>query len=181
MADEIFVKNLNSLIGLFINTIDWLKSNGVETSLNTVILTFGHKMALNSSPHEQITNFIQKSYEYWPAIRDNDEKFLMENAEIFFEGVPLEYIKEVKRLLSEKDENGDFIIPETPTRKSIWKFLEALVKNSILYIHQYRCPDPITKKYKIAYFGVVRDMEGNKISEGISVRENAEFWGVVIK
>ena len=180
MAEEKFCKNLDGLIKLFIDTIDWLKSEGVKTSLNTVILTFGHQYVLNSPKHEQITKFIEKSYEYWPAIKERNEFFLMENAGILFDGIPAQYISEVTRLLSEKDENGDFLIPANPTRDSIWKYLEVLVKNSIYYIHEYRCPDRVKGGYKNSYFGMVKDLEGNIITKGISVRENALLWGITI-
>lgn len=179
MAEEVFCKNLNSLVKLFIDTIDWLRSNGVETSLNSIVLKFGQSFVMNATPHEQITNFIDKSYEYWSVIKENNEDFLINKADILFEGVPESYIQEVKRLLSLKD-GEDFMIPKNPTRKAMWRLLETLVKNSILYIHQYRSPDPIKGGYTVSYFGTVKDHDGNIVRKGISVRENALIWGIEI-
>ena len=178
MAEEIFFKNLNGLIDLFINTLNWLKSSGVETSVNGIVLTMGKMYLQQNSPHEVIDNFISRSYEHWNSIKCHDETFLENNSHVLFEGIPSHYILEFNRLLSLKNEKGEFVIPDNPTRKCIWKYLEALIKNCIVYIHQKRCFDKIKNRYTVAYKGPVVLCDGTKISDGISVKENAIVWNV---
>jgi len=174
MSEKVFHEHILGLIDLIADTLDWLKDEKIESSLSGISLRFFKSFMKNdeNSLHDNISTFISKSYAYWPSIKKRDEEFLSNNAGILFEGVDETYINELNRLFLLKDENGDFLIPTSPTRESIWKYIECLVKDSIKYIHQYRSPDPETKKYRRTYFGKTEDFEG------ISVRENATIWNV---
>ena len=181
--EELFYLNSISLIDLVCASIDYVKEQGIKTEASSFILNFA-KNALNPSSysyHVQVTTFIERSYKFWPNIKNRDDTFLNEHVGVIFEGLPKNYIKSFNELFSMKDEKDEYVLPADSTRKCVWDHLEQLIKCSIRYIHIYRAPDVETKKYTVSYMGKTFHPETKEIIfPGVSVREQAEIWKVKI-
>lgn len=75
-----------------------------------------------------ITQFIVRSYKYWDTIKLKNEKFFINNADIIFNEIPDNYIKQFKKLF----ENN---LLDDDDKECIWAFVFSLVKISIKYLH----------------------------------------------
>ncbi len=109
----------------------------------------GAVIAFITTYHEQdnhitIQNFIRYSVEHWDSIQERDEIFLSENAgKIFGKIIPIKggekYINMFAVLITAKDQNGKVIISDSE-RTLIWEYFFALVKISIIYLHNLKKP-----------------------------------------
>lgn len=75
----------------------------------------------------------------WDKIKERDEKFMAENAHTIFTAIPAEKIAIFRDILLKKGPDGKYIVSDAD-REMIWKYLEALVKISLHYVHESRDP-----------------------------------------
>lgn len=151
MYEDVFYKNIDILISLSSDILQWAIQRGIKTKINPGILNLGKIYLAQMNKHELISGFIKRSYKYWDLIYNRDEKFLMENSGVLFNELDSEYVDSFNELFSmiEPDTEEYLIRPET--RASLWNILHAMIENCIKYIHEYRKPLFNEEKQKITY------------------------------
>lgn len=100
-----------------------------------VILPKGSKDILGKQPWQ------------WSMIKSRNEEFMAENAFRIFTAVPEQNIAIFRDLFLRRDGEDKYIVSDV-WRNQIWKFLDTLVKASIHYVHENRCPYTVVKDGK---------------------------------
>lgn len=77
-----------------------------------------------------IHNFIKRSYPHWDKIMNKDEKFIIENANTVFVGLPLDKVNAFKDLFT----NPDALTEDD--KDAFWDYFESKVRISIIYLHE---------------------------------------------
>lgn len=165
--------------------VKWVEEQGTKTDINLLLFNLGRMMVNGWDPEYMITEFIKKTYTYWPSIKAKDEKFLINNAAVLFGDLPKENVEGFTRLYSLKRQNSTtktetYLVPQ-PSRDTVWDLLSAMVRNSIRFIHQKRRPEIITvEEVKPDGSRVVKQTSKYRVEffPDISVRRMIEVWNV---
>ncbi len=138
--------------------------------------------------HITIQNFIRYSVVHWDSIQKRDDIFLSENAgKIFGKIIPIKggekYINMFAVLITAKDQSGNVIINDGE-RKIIWSYFFALVKISIIYLHNLKKPyqEKVGKKTYCRYqINHVNSPKNIRDIVKIKVTPLAKKWGMMAK
>lgn len=169
MSEKNFRKNVEELIDLTVETLNWVKREGINHDISVGKLTMG-KLYMNTyDDHSLITGFIKRSKDHWEKIKNRDEEFLFNNSSVIFSEFEDENIEFFNKLFLMKNNKNEFII-QKETKNAFWDILEDMVKNSIKYIHEFRGMEYNEEKKKNVY-------KRNYFPD-ISIKKQVELWQI---
>lgn len=191
-----FHANLLDLCDLIIETVRWVRDQGITTSLNPDTLAIVKIVVGTWKPDETTESFISKSYNYWEQIRHRDKRFLIENAGVLFAELPGDTVKAFSELINMQRQTSvlkegklvtvleDVIPAETLT--SIWELVHSMVRISIRYIHEKRAPTVVVMEVEKVIDGVKKSVKESSLRYTvecfgtISIRKQVELWNVTL-
>lgn len=161
-----FKGNADGILSIAGEIITAANEKKVKTSLSPTLFSIGRNFIGKADGKLAIESFIQSSAQYWDSAFSKDEKLIVENADILFRELPIELVKEFSRL---------YVYPglvSEETKKEIWAFVHAMIKQSIRYVHLGRVPttNPAGSPRPFSY--------AKTFFPSIKLAEQAGKWGV---
>jgi hypothetical protein len=151
-----FKEDLKSMLQLLKELINVLYNNGkltkeesntkdIDKFLFALELVNGSFLITNFIKNSQITLQNNTKVNLWDYLRQKDEKFFVDNLDVLFPHEQAKSVCDKFKIVFPKVDND--------SKKIVWDFLHALVKESIFYVHYKRVPgvNPQTNKKKYSY------------------------------
>jgi hypothetical protein len=174
-ADQDFYDNLIVLIDYIIEIIKHIQARDIKIEASTGTLSAAKMYLSTCDSHSIVTGFIKRSYPYWDRVHNKDLDFLVNNSCVLFSEVGKEHIQAFTSIFALRDKKTNELVLDEKIYACIWEIVHEMVKSSILYIHEYRKPDPSTGKYTVEYFPYNKDT-----NEGIRVSVLVKKWNVTV-
>ena len=132
-----------------------------KTKINPKLINIANTFLKPINSHNLITNFIEKSNDYWDQIIIHDENFFTEHCQDIFYGLPENHIKDFQQLFKDN-------VIEDEDKDILWEYFKSLVKISIHYIHEQRQPKLVDGKpaYSKDFFPLIK------------LKQISKKWGV---
>jgi hypothetical protein len=166
--EERFLINLQSLIQLIREIIANAKKEKIAVPVEPEMIDFAVLVISGIEPRKIINTFLLRSFNHWDEVKIRNVDFFKSTTKTLFAGVPEENINNFILLYDTIKKDGTKLI-DKDYENQIFSFFEAMIRQSICFIHQERRPDTITKKYTVPAYSSIGD--SGKISVGKLVDE----------
>lgn len=167
-----FAANVGVMIDAVHDSVTRVYNAGVITTINPDSIRFIAGIILKFDKHELIQGFINKSHgECWDRIRVRDEQFFLENVGSIFQFLPADKVNLFRDLYLAKDAAGKNVVPDS-LKEDLWGLFDAMIKNSIRYIHNGRGPVATSTAT-----GIVNGYRATFFKE-VDVQRHAATWQV---
>lgn len=161
--------NLLEIIRLTRDTISFVKGKGYKIDMDPNLCNIAVKILEGVQSNKIVDGFIERSFNYWDRLKNKDEEFLLVNATVLFGELDLSVTNTFAGMMRAKDENGKSYVQDE-TKESVWKLIHAMIKGSIKYVHESRCPKEIDGKMKYT----------NEFFPKIRISEQVQIWNIKI-
>lgn len=159
--------NLLEIIKLTRDTIKYVSNNGYKIDVDPALCDLAVSLLAGWSSEKIVDGFIQRSFKYWPMIKERDEDFLLNNADVLFGELPTNVIANFTNMMKARNEKGESYVPKE-TKDCVWDLIHAMIKGGIKYVHESRRPEEVNgkKQYTVEFFPEIK------------IREQVEIWKI---
>jgi hypothetical protein len=139
-SEDRFGKNMDDLAKFLVKEILETPRVKPHVKFPPALILIGLKYIQKKGNKNLVEGFIKQTYKFWDKIHEKDRDYLVENASDFVgPSVPKERLRGIVTVFSQEGKDGQKIISDDDT-ESLFRFLFALIRISILYIHETRQP-----------------------------------------
>lgn len=157
-----FKRVLSQLVSLTKEISEKAVLNGCVTGAENDITNFERGISCITSRY-LIENFVVASSDTWDKIATRDQSFLRNNASTLF-NLTDDKLCNLDAIIS-----GDYVDDED--KDMVWKFLDSMIRISINFIHEERCP---------GYNNGVPEYAREYV-QNLDIQNIAEKWNVKLK
>lgn len=180
-AEDRFHQNVLGLAELIRDIVSDVQEKGFPV-VSIQIIEFAISLLRHFPSKDVIETFINKAngstttFETHPftKIFHKDRDFFLNNMDLLFGDLPPDRVKMFGAMFSEKDKQGNPIVPEED-EEEIWEYFQSLVKIAIKYVHEERQPLLVQEEHQ-----EIRKYRNASLFPNFELAKHVELWEVML-